>query len=94
MSEKQTHAVRIIERLAQHRQRATYGALGDLVGLPARSVMRGLPKDDHNAWIVSKATGLPTGYTTAGRMGDWQHTSPEVLDAADALRRWLATHGR
>lgn len=92
MNDKQAHAVRIIERLAQHRQRATYGALGDLVGLNARSVMHGLPKDSRNAWIVSKATGLPTGYTT-DEMGDWLHASPDLLDTADALCRWLATHG-
>ena len=43
----------IIEHLARHRQRATYGALAGLVGGVARSVMGRHPRTPRNSWVVS-----------------------------------------
>jgi len=40
-SAKRRHVDSIVAVLARHAQRATYGAVGGVVGLPARSVMSG-----------------------------------------------------
>jgi hypothetical protein len=52
----------IIEQLARHRQRATYGAVAGVVGRLPRSVMSGRPKTQEHSWVVSANAGLPTGY--------------------------------
>ena len=65
MSAKRRHVAQIVELLERHKQRATYGAVGNLVNLPAQSVMRGEEKSPRNSFVVSKASGWPTGYSKA-----------------------------
>ena len=80
----------IIEMLSKHRQRATYGAVGGVVGKPARSVMSGQPKCIQNSWVVSAKTGRPTGY--------FKHETDSHLEASsiivtpEELADWLRTH--
>ena len=73
--------------LDRHHQRATYGAVADLLGAPARSLMSDTPKRRLYSWIVAAQTGKPTKYpasaihpelleheevlSTAAELGDW-----------------------
>jgi hypothetical protein len=82
----------ILDVLDRHHQRATYGAVGDLLSRPARSVMLGRPRDARHSWVVRKADGAPTGYGPSE-----QHPAlrsrPEVLASGQELRAWLSRHG-
>ncbi len=82
----------ILDNLDQHEQRATYGAVAGVVGVLARSVMSGKPKNPRNSWVVSVRTKLPTGYSNAER-----HTKlaehAQVLETPNALREWLRSPG-
>ena len=87
-SVKRQYLEQVLALLDKHAQRATYGAVGGLVQLPAQSVMYGLPKTPRNSWVVSKATKMPSGYSFAQ-----QHVrltaSPDVIETAEALNLWL-----
>ncbi len=78
----------IIDALDRYHQRATYGAVAGIVGGLAQSVMSGKPRGRRYSWIVSKATHLPTGYST-----EEKHPALEertlVLDTPNHLREWL-----
>ena len=78
----------IIEHLARHRQRATYGALAGLVGGVARSVMGRHPRTPRNSWVVSAATGEPTGYADHEK-DPALRVNPRVIATAEHLRRWF-----
>ncbi|HLM66062.1 MAG TPA: hypothetical protein VK358_00980 [Longimicrobium sp.] len=78
----------ILAELQRHRQRATYGAVGGLIGIPARSVMSGHPKDPLHSWVVRKSNGQPTGYLPVEK-DPALTTRPEVISTADELRAWL-----
>ena len=49
MNESGYRVDEVVEVLARHSQRATYGAVGGLVGLPAQSVMSGKPRTQTNS---------------------------------------------
>jgi hypothetical protein len=59
----------IIRRLAKHKQRASYGAVGGVLNRPPRGLMTGR-KCPLDSWVVAKTThrkngsvrGWPTGY--------------------------------
>jgi hypothetical protein len=54
----------ILEVLNRRRVRATYGAVGEVMRVPARSVSRWLGERRPEAsWVVAKQTLRPTGYT-------------------------------
>jgi hypothetical protein len=78
----------ILDLLQRHRQRATYGAIGAVLDRPPYYLMGGRPRDHRHSWVVSKESGLPTGY---GR----EHMHPEleardeILSTGDRLERWL-----
>ena len=78
----------IIAKLARYKQRATYGALAGLVGGLPLSVMKGLPKTAQNSWIVSAATGEPTGYAPHERAPELL-SRDHVIKTPDALLAWL-----
>jgi len=78
----------ILDRLNKFNQRATYGAVAHLVGLPPMSLMAGRPRDPLHSWVVNGSTHLPTGY-------DRSQTHPNLLERdrvlsnADDLNAWL-----
>ena len=82
----------IVELLEQHSQRVTYGALGDYVGLPARSVMQGEPKNERNAWVVAKATGKPASYSYK-LLPVSLEANPMIIGTAADLGKWLEEKG-
>lgn len=81
----------IVEALSRHTQRATYGAVGGLVGRLARSVMSGQEKSPDNSWVVSAKTGLPTGYV-ANEVHPKLQSIDEVISTSEDLAAWLRTH--
>ena len=79
----------VLVALDRRHQRATYAAVGGVVGLPAQSVMQGRQKAAINSWVVSKKTHLPTGYA-AGDCHPKLNSSRYVIETADELQAWLA----
>ena len=79
---------RILAFLNRDKIRATYKAVGEVLGIPAIAVNRrslGEPRPERS-WIVRSDTGLPTGYDP-----DKLHPNlcddPAILKTGDALRR-------
>ena len=70
MATRQWTLDEVIARLNEAGQRATYGAVGGVVGRPARGLMRDRQLTGPNSWVVAKTTkkktdsrrGWPTGY--------------------------------
>jgi len=81
----------VVERLSRHAQRATYAAVGGVVGRLARGVMRGRPKTHENSWVVAKENGEPTGFTAEERDPRFPGQG-EPINTADDLRQWLDAH--
>ena len=79
----------IAEVLSRHHQRATYGAVAELLGLPARSVMQGRKKAPRYSWIVGAATCLPTGYAKPD-IDPALNERGHVISDRTELRAWLA----
>jgi hypothetical protein len=89
----------IVAQLDAHKQRATYKAVADLVGVLARGLMSGRPKSPRFSWVVAATTGLdsrrgfPTGYSVSQIDPDCYRQIREgndnIIDSADVLRDWL-----
>jgi hypothetical protein len=81
----------IIAVLERYSQRATYGALGGVVGMPARSVMSGQAKTHRNSWIVALRSYKPTGYESS-QLHPELEARREVITTAEELAAWLREH--
>ncbi len=79
----------VLNQLSRYRQRATYGAVGELVGQPPMFLMNGRPRDAHNSWVVSKETRLPSKYEKYQMHPDLE-SRPMVLETREELAHWLA----
>lgn len=82
----------IVQLLDRHHQRATYGAVADLLGVPARSLMSDVPKRKLYSWVVSAQTFQPTRYPPSAIHADLQEND-EVLSTSLALAEWIRTRG-
>ena len=82
----------VLDQLQRFEQRATYGAVADVVGGIAQGVMQGRPKTPRHSWVVSKATGLPTGYREHEAAPTLRGRS-HVIASGRELRAWLAAPG-
>ena len=80
---------RILDVLDQQRQRATYGAVAAVLDLSPRGLMTGRDRDQRSSWVVSKATGMPTGYKPDEMHPDLTHRA-EILSTRADLERWLS----
>jgi len=78
----------ILDKLHKAGQRATYGAVGGVLGRPAIGIMAGRPKDKRHSWVVAKPNGLPSGFTTA-EIDPRLAGSPPPLDTPESLAAWL-----
>ncbi len=78
----------ILKELNEAKQRATYGAVGKLVGQLPRSVMQRRPKDPAHCWVVRSDTEEPSGYHSA-QLDPALRRNPHVIRDADELKRWL-----
>ena len=78
----------VLDLLDRHRQRATYGAVGEVVRRPPLFLMSGRPRDFRHSWVVSKATGLPTNYGPEDQHPELR-SRDEVLSSGEELAHWL-----
>lgn len=80
--------VRIIEFLQRNRIRATYKAVGEAVGLPARSVGSRLgERRPLGSWVVNEKTGGPTGYSASQKHPDLYVNSEIITSGSELIRR-------
>jgi hypothetical protein len=79
----------IVALLNKHRQRATYGAVGAVIGSRPLSVMDGRRHSQAHSWVVSKRTGTPTGYR-AGDMHPSLQDRKQIISTEQELLSWLA----
>ena len=79
----------ILDCLNHHKIRATYGAVGELMGIPAIGVGRylGNPRAEAS-WIVSASSGKPSGYDQSEYHPALFHRQ-EVLRKGQALQKLL-----
>ena len=91
MQSKEEQLGTILAALDRHLQRATYAAVGGVVGLPAQSVMQGRSRTAMNAWVVSKRTRMPTGYAPA-ECRPRLMSNPYVIQTCEELSAWLDGH--
>jgi predicted RNase H-like nuclease len=79
----------ILSYLNRHKIRATYGAVGDMLGIPAIAVGQRLGKICPEAsWVVSASSGKPSGYTES----DYHPAlfeQEKILRRGDELRKIL-----
>lgn len=85
----QTHNLdAILDLLDRFHQRASYGAVAELIDRPAHYLMNGRPRNPRHSWIVNQDTWLPTGY-----FKDQVHpdiiSRERVLLSAEDLESWL-----
>jgi hypothetical protein len=72
--------------------RATYGAVGEAIGVIARNVGARLGRRRPEvSWVVSKASGWPTGFHSSEIHPALTRTSEIIGTAADLVRRVRAT---
>jgi hypothetical protein len=80
----------VVSMLSRYRQRATYEALGAVVGKPAQSVMTGRPHSHLDSWVVSKLKGTPTGYLPH-EIDPALLERAHIISAGDELVSWLGS---
>jgi hypothetical protein len=80
-----------LELLHRHHQRATYGALAELVGRTPQTVLQGCPRNWLHSWVVNQQTGEPTAYPSA-MVHPALRERPEILRSGAALADWLDSH--
>ena len=89
----------IVHQLDAHKQRATYKAVAELVGVLPRGLMNGRPKTPRFSWVVAATSGsvsrrgFPTGHSVNQIHPDCYRQIREgddnIIDSADILREWL-----
>ena len=89
------HLDRVLDCLEEMKVRATYGAVGPVVGLPPRCVgpvigmlNNGGGRSPRGSWVVSKANKLPTGYTEEQLAPGLRST--KVITTQEQLRQLLS----
>lgn len=86
-----THTLdQIVDLLSRNRQRATYGAVAELMGSNPRTLMGGRPKDHPNSWVVAEKDGKPTGYKPE-EIDPALIVRMRVLNTRSALEEWLSS---
>ena len=83
-------ADQILDCLNRERVRATYKAVGEVLGLPARSVGQALGSRSKRAsWVVAnKKNGEPTGYSPDLKHPDL-HRTPRIVTTGPELLQLL-----
>ena len=79
--------VSILEFLDREKQRCTYGAIGELLGVLPVAVGRILgPRQKKTSWVVNKKTRMPIGYCEREIHSDLE-SNPYVISDGTELRR-------
>ena len=80
----------ILDCLDRQRIRATYGAVGAVIGSPPQSVGDALGRRTQRAsWVVNAETGEPTGYDRLQKHPELHRTN-RIIKTGDELRRLCA----
>jgi hypothetical protein len=79
----------IAELLNQFKQRATYGAIAQVLNRGPRNLMQGRSRSLRDSWIVSSGDGMPTGYQSDQIHPDIK-SRETILRTRDQLEAWLA----
>jgi hypothetical protein len=79
----------VLRCLSTHAQRATYGAVAEVVGGEPRSFMRTRPRTHEYSWVVSKRTGRPSGFDERELDPRMRGVLSLVISDARCLRAWL-----
>jgi hypothetical protein len=83
----------ILDLLNRQHQRATYGAVAELVGGHARSVLQGRKRDWRHSWVVNQDSGMPMEYPK-GKIHPAIGEHDEILSTGEDLLAWLDRSGR
>jgi hypothetical protein len=86
----------IVHELNKRKQRATYGAVAGVLGVSARGVMAGRPRNPKYSWVVA-ATKQGRGWPTDYRFDQIHHDCLQqiragfdnIIDDSESLKEWL-----
>ena len=82
-------AQKILCELNNRKTRATYGAVGCILGVLPQDVGKYLGcRRPKASWVVNKKTRRPTGYKTH-EIHPHLYCNPRVIEACGELRQWL-----
>jgi len=81
----------VLLALQENKTRATYGAVAQVVGATAFSVMSGCPRDPLHSWVVNKLTGDPTKYRHDQKHPDL-YKNDRVIESPDTLESLLESY--
>jgi alkylated DNA nucleotide flippase Atl1 len=80
----------ILNVLNREKVRATYGAVGEILGIPAWSVGQALgAKRSEASWVVNARTNMPTDYAPDQLHADLFRSA--VIKTGAQLRQFLVT---
>ncbi len=81
---------KIVDALNEHKVRATYGAIGKVIGVPAQSVGGMLEGGQcpRNSWVVNTEYETPTGYTQEQWHPDLK-SSMKIIRSPESLRKLI-----
>jgi alkylated DNA nucleotide flippase Atl1 len=80
----------ILDALNREKIRATYGAVGEVLGMPARSVGQVLgARRVEASWVVKAETGIPTNYEPHQRHPELLQNAA-IISTGEQLRRLLS----
>ena len=78
----------ILDYLNREQRRATYGAVAEVLGIPARSVGQRLGERNMRAsWVVSAETGRPSRYQSEQVHPDLMRHAAVITSGAELRRR-------
>lgn len=80
----------IVDQLDRFHQRATYGAVASVVNRSPRNLMDKRSRGPRDSWVVSRQSGMPTGYEPEQMHPEIQ-ARETILSTREALESWLAT---
>lgn len=84
----------IIECLAAHQQRATFGAVAQLTGYQPRTLANDVEVNATNMFVVFAKNGFPPIDLYAALLNDPNLVAnPNVIDDPHDLQQWLTDHG-
>jgi len=86
----------IVTKLNERKKRATYGAVGGILGVIPIAVMSGRPRNYENSWVVAATgpqRGRPTKYADIQIHPDCllqiRTDRDNIIKDSETLKRWL-----
>src|SRR4051794_37750046 len=92
MAEQTTSAYTIdviVDQLDRFQQRATYGAVAAVVNRSPRNLMDKRSRGPRDSWVVSRSTGMPSGYAPE-QIHPGIKSREAILSTAEQLAAWLS----